>query len=134
MGLAVKQLTWGSQYHLLGVNTVREVFILREHQISAHYNDTITAIQTSPTKISVFLDSEKQDQDSVSVLTSDIQLRGIFVPELHLLLQSSLEVGVVGSVVRMTRYSSILSLKLLSEAPTVSFSPSSRFETFIILQ
>ena len=29
VGLAVKLLCWGSNYNLLGVNTVREVFILR---------------------------------------------------------------------------------------------------------
>ena len=38
VGLAVKQLAWGTNYNLLAVNTVREVFVLREHQISAHYN------------------------------------------------------------------------------------------------
>ena len=48
---------------------MREVFILREHEISAHYNDNVTAIQTSPTKINVYLDND----DSLSVLTSDIQ-------------------------------------------------------------
>ena len=34
VGLAVKQLSWGSHHGLLGVNTVREVFILREHQVT----------------------------------------------------------------------------------------------------
>ena len=53
------------------MNTVREVFILREHEISAHYNDNVTAIQTSPTKINVYLDND----DSLSVLTSDIQAK-----------------------------------------------------------
>ena len=79
VGMAVKQLSWGSNYNLLVVNTVREAFILREHQISAHFNDNVTAIQTSPTKISVYLDSEKLDPNNVSLLVSDIQVRGIFV-------------------------------------------------------
>ena len=74
VGMAVKHLSWGSNYNLLVVNTVREVFILREHQISAHFNDNVTAIQTSPTKISVYLDSEKLDTSNVSLLVSDIQV------------------------------------------------------------
>ena len=100
VGLAVKQLAWGTNYNLLAVNTVREVFVLREHQISAHYNQVthrltypseasityhsargqeVAAVQTSPTRISVYLDSDKLDPESVSVLTADIQVRGLFV-------------------------------------------------------
>ena len=75
VGMAVKHLSWGTNYNLLVVNSVREVFILREHQISAHYNDNITAVQVSPTKINVYLD----DKDEASVLVADIQVRGIFV-------------------------------------------------------
>ena len=75
VGMAVKQLSWGTNYNLLVVNSVREVFILREHQISAHYNDSITAVQVSPTKINVYLD----DKEEASVLVADIQVRGIFV-------------------------------------------------------
>ena len=83
VGLAVKYLGWGSHYNLLAVNTVREVFILREHQISAHHNDGVTAVQISPTRINVYLESDKQpvegESSNVSILTSDIQVRGIFV-------------------------------------------------------
>ena len=38
VGMAVKSLSWGTNYNLLVVNTVREVFILREHQVT--YNST----------------------------------------------------------------------------------------------
>ena len=76
VGLAVKQLCWGSNYNLLGVNTVREVFILREHQISAHHNMGVTAVQTSPTQLSV-----EMENDQTSNLTTDIQVRGVFVTD-----------------------------------------------------
>ena len=36
-------------------------------------------MQTSPTRISVYLDSDKLEPESVSVLTADIQVRGLFV-------------------------------------------------------
>ena len=49
VGLAVKQLSWGSHYNLLSVNTVREVSIYLENTSTA------------------------------STLSSDIQVRGIFV-------------------------------------------------------
>ena len=75
VGLAVKQLSWGSHYNLLSVNTVREVFILREHQISAHHNNSVAAVQTSPTQVSVYL----ENTSTASTLSSDIQVRGIFV-------------------------------------------------------
>ena len=39
----------------------------------------MAAVQTSPTRISVYLDSDKLDPESVSVLTADIQVRGLFV-------------------------------------------------------
>ena len=67
----MKKLTWGTNYNLLQVNTVREVFILREHQISANYNEDVIAVQTSPTNINVYLDNDIQ---SPAVLTSEIQV------------------------------------------------------------
>ena len=76
VGQAVKQLCWGSNYNLLGVNTVREVFILREHQISAHHGMGVSAVQTSPTQLAVELVEEQRGD-----LTTDIQVRGVFVTE-----------------------------------------------------
>ena len=58
------------------MNTVREVFILREHQILAHHAMGVTAVQTSPTQLAVELEGDQR-----SSLTTDIQVRGVYVTE-----------------------------------------------------
>ncbi|XP_023345784.1 intraflagellar transport protein 140 homolog [Eurytemora carolleeae] len=75
VGFAVKHLSWGSNYNLLGVNCVREVFILREHEVSVHYNQDVCAVQVSPTNLTVMLGEKKAS------LVSDIQIRGVFVTD-----------------------------------------------------
>ena len=40
---AVKQVTWGSQKELLAVNSVRDVFILSEQTLCAHFKDQVTS-------------------------------------------------------------------------------------------
>ncbi|XP_043233356.1 intraflagellar transport protein 140 homolog [Amphibalanus amphitrite] len=70
-----KMCKWGSTKNLLAVNTVKDVVILREHQMCTHFNDMVSAVQVSPTQVSIDIFTNKQHME----LKSDIQIQGTFV-------------------------------------------------------
>ncbi|XP_037074398.1 intraflagellar transport protein 140 homolog isoform X2 [Pollicipes pollicipes] len=70
-----KMCRWGSTKNLLAVNTVKDVVILREHQMCTHFNDMVSAVQVSPTQLSIDIFTTKQHME----LKSDIQIQGTFV-------------------------------------------------------
>ncbi|CAG0904599.1 unnamed protein product, partial [Cyprideis torosa] len=47
----VKQLTWGSSKSLLAANCVKQVCVLQEQVLSAHYKDHLTVVQVSPSLV-----------------------------------------------------------------------------------
>ncbi|XP_068236628.1 intraflagellar transport protein 140 homolog isoform X1 [Palaemon carinicauda] len=79
---AVKQVMWGSTQNLLGVNTVRDVYILNEQHMVASYRDQVSVVQVSPTQLSVDVFSGGSHLE----LRSEIQVRGVNNTVDHLLL------------------------------------------------
>ncbi|XP_050709384.1 intraflagellar transport protein 140 homolog [Eriocheir sinensis] len=78
----VKQVAWGSAQNLLGVNTVRDVYILNEQHMVASYKDQVSVVQVSPTQLSVDVFSGGNHLE----LKAEIQVRGVHNSVDHLLL------------------------------------------------
>uniref|UniRef100_T1IR84 Uncharacterized protein n=1 Tax=Strigamia maritima TaxID=126957 RepID=T1IR84_STRMM len=87
---AIKHVAFGSDRSYLAVNTVREVYILSEQVLCAHYRDGLSAVQTSPTQLSIDLFATDQRIN----FRADIQVRGVYVTMDHLAVWDGKKVAV----------------------------------------
>ncbi|CAG0897138.1 unnamed protein product [Darwinula stevensoni] len=76
---AIKQLHWGSQKNLLAANVVRDVYILNEQILCAHFKDQTAVVQTSPTQLTVLMEEETRLD-----LRAKIQVSGVSASKEHL--------------------------------------------------
>lgn len=70
----IKQIRWGSNKHLLAVNTIANVFMLNEQVMSAGFKEQTAVVQYGPSSLSVEVFSNMAHHD----LKTDIQVKGIF--------------------------------------------------------
>ncbi|KAK2157995.1 hypothetical protein LSH36_179g04000 [Paralvinella palmiformis] len=76
----IADLAYGSCKNLLAVNTVDEVFILTEQEMSAHCQDEVAVVQTGPMQLSIDLFHSNSHQD----LKADIKIKGVYNTRDHI--------------------------------------------------
>lgn len=96
-GGAIQHIQWGVSGSLFAVHTVREIYLMREQHICAHYSSDMSAVQVAPNQLSVEL------LDGHMELCCDIQVKGVFVSTEHILVWGTKRV-VVYELHRQTKH------------------------------
>lgn len=102
-GGAIQHIQWGVAGSLFAVHTVREIYLMREQHICAHYSADMSAVQVAPNQLSVdLLDSEGHME-----LCCDIQVKGVFVNSEHIIIWGTKRV-IVYELHRQTKHLKVI--------------------------
>ncbi|KAK7788798.1 hypothetical protein R5R35_010909 [Gryllus longicercus] len=82
---SIKQLTWNNPSGLLAVNTISNVFLLREQILCSAYSQHVLAVQVGPSQLTIeVMESEDNSKGCSCDLKTDIQISGVTVTATHL--------------------------------------------------